>query len=276
MSTEIAIRSLSDKIVLAEKLAVSTLLPDAYRKQPGNLLFAIEYAEALGVSPIHAITSIHVISGKPSASADLIAALIRRAGHKLRVIEGTDLCTAQIIRADDPDFTFAATFTMADARAAKLTGNPSWTKFPRAMLRSRAITEVARQAASDALFGVVYTPEELGAEVDDQGNVVDAAPEPARQVESPHQQPPRQARPSNTRSGMGALREATAPPAAPEWPPADDMIAQAMGSESRDELRAMWDAAEGHPEVARIREMVEARVAELPIDAEIIPDEPAA
>jgi hypothetical protein len=40
------------------------------------------------------------------------------------------------------------------------------------MLRSRAITEVARMAASDALFGVINTPEELGAEVDEDGTVV--------------------------------------------------------------------------------------------------------
>jgi len=40
------------------------------------------------------------------------------------------------------------------------------------MLRSRAITEVARMGASDALFGVIYTPEELGVETDGDGEVV--------------------------------------------------------------------------------------------------------
>ena len=34
-------------------------------------------------------------------------------------------------------------------------------QYPRQMLRARAITEVCRQGASDALAGTVYTPEEL-------------------------------------------------------------------------------------------------------------------
>jgi hypothetical protein len=41
------------------------------------------------------------------------------------------------------------------------------------MLRSRAITEVARMGAPDALYGVIYTPEELGAEVDAAGEVLE-------------------------------------------------------------------------------------------------------
>jgi hypothetical protein len=132
----------------------------------------IEYAEALGIQPIHAITSIHVISGKPSASADLIAGLVRRAGHKLRVTATDTEATAELIRSDDPDFTYTATWTIAKAKAAGLTSNQTWSKFPSAMLRSRAITEVARQGASDALYGVIYTPEELGADVDQEGKPV--------------------------------------------------------------------------------------------------------
>ena len=79
--TEIALRqtSLEAKMDYARTLAVSGLLPKEYQKNPGNILYALEYAAALGIEPIHAITSIHVVSGKPTASADLIAGLVRRA-----------------------------------------------------------------------------------------------------------------------------------------------------------------------------------------------------
>ena len=77
--------TLTTKMQYAQAMAGSSLLPGDYRGKPANLLFALEYADALGIAPIHAITSIHVISGKPSASADLIAASVRRAGHKLRI-----------------------------------------------------------------------------------------------------------------------------------------------------------------------------------------------
>lgn len=164
--------SLPEKMDWARALATSTLLPAQYRNNPGNLLFAVEYADALGVSRINAITSIHVIEGKPSASADLIASLVRRAGHRLRVLGDDTFAEAHLIRADDPEFTYKARWDMDKARAANLLGKGVWRSYPGAMLRSRAITEVARMGASDALFGVIYTPEELGAEVDPEGDVV--------------------------------------------------------------------------------------------------------
>lgn len=164
--------ALAEKIEWSKMLATSTLLPKSYRNQPGNLLFAAEYADSLGVSRINAITSIHVIEGKPSASADLMASLVRRAGHKLR-IEGDDTyAAAHLIRADDPDFTYTARWDMKKARAAGVAGKQVWQNYPGAMLRARAITEVCRMGASEALLGVIYTPEELGAEVDVDGEVV--------------------------------------------------------------------------------------------------------
>lgn len=159
------------KMEYASKLSHSNLLPKSYQGNPANLLFALEYADALGVQPIHAITSIHVISGKPTASADLMASVVRRAGHKLRVTGDDTYALAQLTRADDPDFTFEARWDLAKARQANLS-TPTWKQYPGAMLRSRAITEVIRAGAPDAMFGLVYTPEELGAEVDGEGRPV--------------------------------------------------------------------------------------------------------
>lgn len=188
MST-VAIRpqgnALADKMQYAQAMASSTLLPKQYQRQPGNLLFALEYADALGVSPIHAITSIHVIEGKPTASADLIAALIRKAGHKLRITGDDTQCVAVLIRQDDPDFQFRAEWTIKKAQAANLTGKGVWKNYPGAMLRSRAITEVARMGAPDALYGVIYTPEELGADVDAEGSPVDLGEQPTPEPAAP-------------------------------------------------------------------------------------------
>jgi hypothetical protein len=165
------------KMDYAKSLSHSNLLPKSYQGNPANLLFALEYADALGVQPIHAITSIHVISGKPTASADLMASVVRRAGHKLRVTGDDTYAEATLIRADDPDFAFTARWDLAKARQANLS-TPTWKQYPGAMLRSRAITEVIRAGAPDAMFGLVYTPEELGAEVDGSGKPVESKPAP--------------------------------------------------------------------------------------------------
>ena len=173
--SEVAVRSdLGQKIEWAKTMSVASLLPREYQNNPGNLLYAIEYADSLGIDRINAITSIHVINGKPSASADLIASLVRKAGHKLRVTGDETHAVAELIRADDPDHTFTARWDQAKATTAKLWGKGNWATYPAAMLRARAITEVVRMGASDALYGLIYTPEELGAQVAESGAPVEA------------------------------------------------------------------------------------------------------
>lgn len=166
----------------AEKLAGASLLPAQYQRQPANILLAIQTGAPLGFTAMQSIHGIHVIKGKPTMSADMTAAAVRRAGHKLRITGDDTHAVAVLIRSDDPDFEYRCEWTLDRAKKAGLLGNDTWAKYPAAMLRARAITEVARAGASEALYGVVYTPEELGAEVDEDGAVIDAepAPTPAR------------------------------------------------------------------------------------------------
>ncbi len=185
----------------AETLAGSGLLPSAFRKQPANVFYACELGRALDIPAVTALSGIHVVEGKPSASAGLISALVRRDGHTLRVKttgtvrRGDITVTAQLIRRDDPEWTFEATWDLDRAVRAGLIDEikidrdgrhtviarteknkpSSWEKFTEAMLKARAISEVAREGAEDSLSGVRYTPEELGAEVDEDGIVVTPA-----------------------------------------------------------------------------------------------------
>lgn len=181
--------SLPEKMQYAKALAESGMLPGQYRKQPANLLYALEYAESLGLHPMAAITGIHVIEGKPSASAALISALVRRAGHKLRVRGNDQEAVAQIVRADDPDYTFEVRWTIARAEQAGLARKQVWKNYPAAMLKARAITEVARDACEEALSGMHYTPEELGANVDQDGEPIDAEVQQLHRVQPGGQDP---------------------------------------------------------------------------------------
>lgn len=229
--------TLPEKMQYAKALAESGMLPSQYRKQPANLLYALEYAESLGLHPMAAITGIHVIEGKPSASSALISALVRRAGHKLRVRGNDQEAVAQIVRADDPDFTFEARWTMARAEQAGLTRKAVWKNYPAAMLKARAITEVARDACEEALSGMHYTPEELGANVNADGDVVDADVQQLRRVQ------PGEADPWATPApGQGAT--VIDPEAFTPYPPAQELAAKAAKAESRDALTALRDEAQ--------------------------------
>lgn len=195
MTTEIAIldpNQMQAAIDYAERLAYSGLIPDVYQGRPANILWAMEYGRTLGLSTLAAINGVNVIKGKPTASAGLIGALVRRAGHKLRV--GYDAATmtgwAEIVRCDDPEFVFRSQWDLERAVEAELCtikdGRPfavdskgntlPWKKFYPSMVKARATTEVARDACEEVLFGLHYTPEEMGADVDEDGAPVPQAP----------------------------------------------------------------------------------------------------
>lgn len=172
-----------DKVEWADKIAQSSLLPKQYQRNPANVLLALEYGTALGISPVVAMQQIHVIEGKPTASAQLIGGLVRQAGHKLRVEfdDRTMTATATVIRSDDPDYQFKAVWTMDRAKAANLVNKGNWKTYPAAMLKARAITEVARDACPEALFGVAYTAEELAPDAPVR---VEASTEPTESAEA--------------------------------------------------------------------------------------------
>jgi hypothetical protein len=164
--------SLRTSMDYAQALAQSNLLPAQYRLKPANVLWALEYGKTIGLTPMAAITGVHVIEGKPTASAGLISGLVRRAGHRLRVRGDETSAVAEIVRCDDPEYTFRAEWTIDRARTAGLAGKDVWKKYPAAMLKARAVAECARDACEEVLFGLHYTPEELGAEVNEDGEVV--------------------------------------------------------------------------------------------------------
>lgn len=169
------------------RLAPSTILPTAYRGNAANAFVAAETGAALGLEPLQALASIAVINGRATLSSDLMAAVIRRAGHTLRIVENSpESVTATLIRADDKTFKFEVTWDKDKAIKAGLWGQRGpWSQYPTQMLRARAITEVARQGASEALMGMIYSPEDFGATITDTGEVIEAeivddAPAPAK------------------------------------------------------------------------------------------------
>lgn len=155
--------TLSEQMNFARLVADGSILPDAYRRNPSNVLIAVGLGQSMGLSPAESLYRIAVIKGKPTAGAELIAANVRRAGHKLRVLtdEKAMSVKAVIIRADDPDFPHEVIRDMAWAQSMGLDKNDNYRKQPMTMLQWRAITAVARLAAPEALYGVAYTADEM-------------------------------------------------------------------------------------------------------------------
>lgn len=145
----------------ARTISSGAILPAAYRGKPADILIATGLGKAIGIAPAQSLYEIYVVNGRPSPSANLMAALVRRAGHIIRIKGDARACTATLIRKDDPEFPFEATWTIEQANAAKLTGKDAWKQYPAAMLRARAISEVVRMGASECVLGMDYSREEM-------------------------------------------------------------------------------------------------------------------
>lgn len=212
-------------------MAQGDLLPQQYRNKPANIMFAAEYADAIGVSRIHVLTSIAVVNGRPSPSADLMASMARTAGHRLRVTVNGMSATAVLIRKDDPDFEFSSTWDEARAKRAKLWGKAGpWSQYPEAMLRSRAISEVIRLGCPEVMAGAIYTPEEMeSAEAQTQTVQASVAVDRATQVVDE----------VAAIEGPGVGRSA------------DEILAALESAGSVDDVKALWVEARnaGHAEL---------------------------
>lgn len=272
-----------------ESLANTPLLPDAYRKQPASVLWAMEYGRALGLDVVTTITTIHVIKGKPCQSADLMLGRTRSAGHRVRIKSERTRCEVRIMRHDDPDDETVIEWVLDDAVTAGLCklvdGRPQardqknqpqpWEKFPRAMLRARAIAEAVRIACPEVLHGAIYTPEELGAVVDQEGNpvVVERADAPPVQegvtvVQSTPNTPPQAERrdylaeavTTTDPDQLAALIDAARTSGAPEpYLAALDVIRQAHEAATVEDVRKLYEAlqesGENAEQLARVAQI---------------------
>lgn len=176
--------------VQATELVQSGFLPRAVNT-PEKAMAIIQTGKELGLGPMQSLRSIHIIEGKPTMSADLIAglALAKLPGSVLRVVETSDKkCVVDGGRAGQELTRF--TYTIEDAQRAGLAGKDNWKRHPRAMLRARAITEAARAIFPDTCVGL-YDADELGAVTGPTGEIVELPRVEVTQV-NPHMAPDEQ------------------------------------------------------------------------------------
>ena len=182
---------------LGAMLVASRLLPDAI-KTPEMAVGIVLKGRELGTPPMVSLSHIHMVNGKPTLSAELMMSMALQASHDVWLAESTaERATVKGVRKGSSREQ-SLTFTMDEAKQAGVTGKQVWRQYPAAMLRARAISAFMRMAMPDVLMGASYTAEELGANVDGDGEVIQAEmvePErPAKALEpklsSPSPPPP--------------------------------------------------------------------------------------
>ena len=130
--------------------------------------------QEMGFGPFASMTGVYIISGRPSIGANLMAASVKKSGrYNYRVIEMTDT-VCEIAYFEGGQEIGRSRFTIEDARKA---GTKNLDKYPRNMLFARAMSNGCRWYCPDVFNGAaVYTPEELGANVNEDGEVIEVSP----------------------------------------------------------------------------------------------------
>jgi len=174
------LQSFDDVERAARAMSASGFFPDS--KQAAQAVVKVLAGRELGFGAFASMTGVSVIQGKPVVGANLTAAAIKQTGkYNYRVLTHTDQeCNIAFYEGgmDENHCVGVSRFTMNDAKAAGLTNKDNWKKYPRNMLFARAISNGQKWYAPDVYNGVtVYTPDELGANVDEEGNIIDVKPE---------------------------------------------------------------------------------------------------
>jgi hypothetical protein len=177
-----------DPIALGKVLAGSGYFAEA--KDAAQAAVKVMAGEELGLGPVAAMTGIHIVQGKVTLSANLIAGLIKRSGrydYRVARLDGEGCELAFYERGEEIG---RSSFTRDDAEAAGLWNKPGpWKQHPRNMFYARAMSNGAKWYCPDVFAGPVYTPDELGAVIDGETGEVIPTPAPSAEPTPPEPEP---------------------------------------------------------------------------------------
>jgi hypothetical protein len=172
-------RDITEAKEFSRLVASSALLPPDLRNRLEDVFVIVVSGHELGLAPMQALRSIHVIQGKPVMSAELMVALVKRnrdVCEYFTLVDSTPLlATYATKRAGEPEPT-RMTYTIEEARAARLADKDNWKKHTAAMLRARCSAALARAVYPDLVLGVYETDE--GEELRREAPVVALRSEP--------------------------------------------------------------------------------------------------
>lgn len=179
----VPIESADALLAKASMLLRSGFLPPHIRRPEQAVAIMLRGIE-LGIGPMEALTSINMIQGKVSSSTQLMLALIYRSGQleDISMVRGDPAKVTMKRRAMTAH---TATFGSTDAGKMNLMHKSNYKKFPEVMFLWRAIAICSRVVFPD-IIGAIYTPDELGVEInsdrvflDVDWKVMDVATSPA-------------------------------------------------------------------------------------------------
>jgi hypothetical protein len=176
------VKSAADALSIGETFFKSGMFSDI--KSAQQAVVKIMAGAEMGISPFAAMSGIHIIQGKPTIGAGLMAARVKGFGkYDYKVLEHTDkICSIEFgakLPGNEIMSLGVSTFTIEDARKA---GTKNLDKFPKNMLFARAMSNGVKWYTPDIYENPVYVPEEMEAVTEETTAEVIEAPMQSKRV----------------------------------------------------------------------------------------------
>jgi hypothetical protein len=146
---------------IAQSLAQTSFVPQQFRGKPGEVTAAILTGNEMGLSPMASLRAFDLIQGTPAMRANAMRGVVQSRGHEIWEEKVSPTEAVVCGQRQGSDKVHRSKWTIERARGLNLLGKDNWKKQPQAMLLARATAEVCRMTASDVLYGVPYSSEEL-------------------------------------------------------------------------------------------------------------------
>jgi hypothetical protein len=127
----------------------------------------------IGLPPFASMSGIHIVNGKPTLGANLIATLVKNDPRYDYRVKRADNEACVLAWYEGGALVGESSFSIQEANAAGLTGKQTWKAYASDMLFARALTRGARRYAPGIFGGApIYTPDEMGVDTDEDGHIV--------------------------------------------------------------------------------------------------------
>lgn len=199
-----------DVAKLADHIADTDFVPKALRNRPAAIAACMLTGREIGIGPMQSMKVIHMVQGSPSLSAEFKRARALAAGHEIVFDEVTTVRCVVRGRRKGEDSWLAVTWTMDDAKRAKLAGKEVWQQHPRRMLQARASGELCDLKFPDCSWGLPTTEVLEDGDVID-GDVVEAEPKAIEPPQRTAQRRTRRAEQAGVSSSAPAADRQPAP-----------------------------------------------------------------
>ena len=142
-------------------------------KSQAQAMVKVMAGAEIGLPPFASMSGIHIVNGKPTLGANLIATLVKNDPRYDYRVKRADNEACVLAWYEGGALVGESSFSIQEANAAGLTNKQTWKAYASDMLFARALTRGARRYAPGIFGGApIYTPDEMGVDTDEDGHIV--------------------------------------------------------------------------------------------------------